>query len=202
MRAEPKFPISDARRRYPRAELRVKTRLFVAADRRRQFEAVLPTSNISVGGVFLESTFFLKVGVVLEVELRLPPDDRLVRARGRVVRVEQGGRGKSGFAVKFEHYFDGSELVLAHYFLSPVLREFILGYAKEHRHDATPDYVAHLADVLTAWEFTKSTSPDALWLAQLERRPGEPAAKAASSSRSTAAPAAPRSRSAEPRRRG
>lgn len=158
-------PLPSSRRKYPRADLRVKAHLRSAADPKRFFEATLETENISVGGIFFESTFFLKVGTEVEVELALPPDDRRVRARGSVVRVEsmvEGEKGRSGFAVKFYEYYDGSEVVLATYFLAPMLRAFIEDYARKHRIDAKPEYVAHVADVLAAWEFAKAEGPDAL----------------------------------------
>lgn len=152
-------PLPDARRRFPRADLRVKAKLSISGDRKRQFEATLPTANISVGGIFFESTFFLKLGMALEVALELPPQGRLVRARGTVVRIETmqpGGRGKSGFAIRFSEYLDGSEVALANYFLAPVLREFIQKYAKKHRFEPKPEYVAHMADLLAAWELSKA----------------------------------------------
>src|SRR5690242_5921412 len=100
--------IASTRRRYPRAGLDVKVRLSVGAGKEKRFEATLHSRNISVSGVFFESTFFLKVGQVVDVELRLPPQNRPVRARGRVVRVEsldEGGKATTGFALRFEEYF-------------------------------------------------------------------------------------------------
>ena len=143
-------------RKYPRAELHVRARLSIAGDRTRSFEASLPTTNISVGGMFLESTFFLKLGTLLDVELELPqPVGRTVHARGQVVRVEtlsaDQTTGQSGFALRFTEYLDGSEVILATYFLAPLLRDFIQDYAKQHRLRASEDYVNHTADVLAAW---------------------------------------------------
>ncbi|MHB8876229.1 MAG: PilZ domain-containing protein [Myxococcaceae bacterium] len=151
--------LPETRRRFPRADLRVKARLSISGDPRRRFEATLPTTDISVGGIFFESTFFLKIGMKLEVSLELPPSGRLVRAQGTVVRVvtlQPNGRGRSGFAVKFSGYLDGSEVVLANFFLAPVLREFIHQYAKKHRFQTNPEYVAHMADLLSAWELSKA----------------------------------------------
>lgn len=158
--SQAKALLPSSRRRYPRAELRVKARLFVGGDKKRQFEAVLSTSNVSVGGLFVESTFTLKLGLPLEVELRLPPDDRLVRVRGRVVRVEQGAKAPGGFAIKFEEYYEDSEVALAHHFLSPVLKEFLAGYVKARRLQPSAEYLAHAADMLAAWELTKSKLDD------------------------------------------
>ena len=152
-------------RKYPRAGLNVKVRLSVTDDPSRFFEAALPTNNVSVGGLFLESTFFLKIGTLLDIQLSLPPHDRVVHARGQVVRVEtmDSHEQKSGFALRFIEYLDGSEVVLATHFLAPVLREFISEYARAHRMNASLEYVAHTADVLAAWELRKAELGGDVW---------------------------------------
>jgi hypothetical protein len=152
-----------SRRKYPRAGLNVKARLSLADDPTRFFEASLPTVNISVGGMFLESSFFLKPGTKLLVNLSLPPRGREVSVKGEVVRVETLQTGESGFALRFTEYLDGSEVALATHFLSPVLREFITTYAKQHRFDASPEYIAHTADVLAAWELKKAELGGDVW---------------------------------------
>lgn len=156
-------PEASNARRYPRAHLEVSARLSLADDPRRSFEATLPTVNISVGGLFLQSSFFLKLGTRLLVELKLPPKGRVVHVKAEVVRVETNGDGGSGFALRFTEYLDGSEVVLATHFLSPVLREFITTYAKQHRFDASAEYLAHTADVLAAWELKKAELGGDVW---------------------------------------
>ncbi|MBE2252510.1 MAG: PilZ domain-containing protein [Myxococcus sp.] len=154
---------TDPRRRYPRANLEVRARLSLADDPSRVFEATLPTVNISVGGMFLESSFFLKMGTRLLVELHLPPKGRTVNVKADVVRIETEASGQSGFALRFTEYLDGSEVVLATHFLSPVLREFITAYAKKHRFEAGAEYIAHTADVLAAWELKKAELGGDVW---------------------------------------
>ncbi len=160
--AKSKLP-ADARRKYPRLELGVKARLSMADSPNRFFEAALPTVNISVGGMFLQSSFFLKLGTKLLVELTLPPKGRMVRVKGEVVRVETSDEGHAGFALRFTEYLDGSEVILATHFLSPVLREFLAAYAKQHRFEASPEYIAHTADVLAAWELRKAELGGDVW---------------------------------------
>jgi hypothetical protein len=153
-------------RKYPRAELQVKAKLSLTGDKSKTFEATLPTGNISVGGLFLESTFFLKIGTLLDVLLELPPQGRHVKAKAQVVRVETmttGPTGQTGFALRFIEYLEGSEVVLATHFLAPVLREFIQEYAKQHRMRASDDYVSQTADVLAAWELRKAELGADVW---------------------------------------
>lgn len=157
-------PLTKSRRKYPRADIEVRARLSVKGDPKRSFQATLATSNISVGGLFIESTFFLKTGTKLWVELELPPQGRTVKVLGQVVRTEESsGKKKGGFALKFIEYFDGSEVILATHFLAPKLKEFILQYAKQNRISASPEYLANMADVLAAWELKKSDSGGDIW---------------------------------------
>jgi Tfp pilus assembly protein PilZ len=156
-------PVGDARRQYPRAEIHVRSRLTLADDPSRYFEATLPTVNLSVGGMFLESSFFLKIGTKLLIELQLPAKGRQVKVKGEVVRVETNSGGQSGFAVRFTEYLDGSQVTLATHFLSPVLKEFLSQYAKEHRFEASAEYLAHTADVLAAWELKKAELGGNVW---------------------------------------
>ena len=89
-RAAPKKGVTAAehRRQYPRADLQVQARLSLADDPSHNFEASLPTANVSVGGLFLASTFFLKMGTPLEVRLSLPPHGREVHVKAEVVRAD------------------------------------------------------------------------------------------------------------------
>jgi PilZ domain-containing protein len=158
------------RRRFPRAGVSVKVHLTVGDGKNRSFEAMLPSRDLSVSGVFFESTFFLKIGQVVNVSFKLPPQNRVVKARGRVVRVEtmeEGNKPRTGFAVKFEEYFDSSDVVLANYFLAPALREFIQGYAGRSRLRLAEETVNQVVDIMSAWELEKLNEPsDALWREQ------------------------------------
>lgn len=154
---------ADARRAYPRAPIHVRAHLSIADDPTRFFEATLSTLNLSVGGMFLESSFFLKIGTKLHVTLQLPQKGREVKVKAEVVRVESNVHGASGFALRFTEYLDGSQVTLATHFLSPVLREFLSQYAKEHRFAASAEYLAHTADVLAAWELKKAELGGDVW---------------------------------------
>lgn len=154
---------SDPRRAYPRADIAIRARLSLADDPSRHFEATLPTVNLSVGGMFLESSFFLKLGTKLLINLDLPKRGREVKVKGEVVRVETNLSGQSGFALRFTEYLEGSQVTLATHFLSPVLREFLSQYAKEHRFEANAEYLSHTSDVLAAWELKKAELGGDVW---------------------------------------
>lgn len=153
---------SSEHRKYPRAPLSVTASLRLSSDPRKFFQAALPTSNISIGGMFLSSTFFLKLGTQLEVTLSLSSRD--VHVRGEVVRVETAGpQGHSGFALRFTEYLEGSEVVLATHFLSPILRDFLGEYASEQGFKASDEYVAQSVDLLAAWELKRNELGAGIW---------------------------------------
>ena len=148
----------------------VKAKLSLSEDPTRTFEASLPTSNVSVGGLFLASTFFLKLGTRVEVRMSLPPQGREVHVKAQVVRVDAKDQSTPGFALKFTDYLEGSEVVLATHFLSPVLREFISAYADGNGFKATPEYLSHTADVLAAWELRRAALGGDVWVVPGDQR--------------------------------
>jgi hypothetical protein len=80
--------VTDQRRRYERIESRLPCRLFIPDEAREgelKFEAFLTSRNLGLGGVFVESTFLLKAGLELWVELVLP--NARLTTFGRVVHV-------------------------------------------------------------------------------------------------------------------
>ncbi len=141
------------RRRHPRADVRVAARLFIGSDPTRHWEAKVLTKNISVGGLFIETEFFLQPGQVLDLELRLPPQDRLVRVRGRVVRAEVADPAamRGGLGVKFEQYFGDAEAVLSHFTRLPQFRAFAERHAAARRVKLTPEQLEQWVDLLSTW---------------------------------------------------
>ena len=138
-------------------------KLSVGPQKERRFEAHLKSADISVSGVFFESTFLLKVGQRVDVELTLPPRRRVV-ASGPVVRAQAlGGHGeiRSGFAVRFDDYRDDSEVALANYFLAPQLRAFLERYAKRQKVKPSSFFLEQAVEVLAAWELEKAEADQA-----------------------------------------
>ncbi len=153
-------------RRYPRANMRIKARILVPGSKGRTqgLEAVLETRDVSMTGVFFASTFFLRVGTAVVVELNLQGDKRTVVAEGMIVREERGDSGKgsrSGFAVHFTGFVDDSAIVLASLFLAPRVRRYVEAYLKRP-HKKSANETERLTDVVVGWELAK-TQQDDLW---------------------------------------
>lgn len=80
---------------------RLQARLSLS-DGRRQFRASVHTRDISSTGAFLDSTFRLKPGTVLDVVLEMPGSGRPVRTRASVIRQQAPARKDcGGFAIHF-----------------------------------------------------------------------------------------------------
>ncbi|MEL6546108.1 MAG: PilZ domain-containing protein [Myxococcota bacterium] len=143
-------------RKYPRARAETRVRLF-KRDGKNQFEAFLHTSDVSFGGAFFTSKFFLKPGMELEVEFTLPHDDRVVHSRGLIVReVRLDGQSESatGFAVRFTEYFGDSKSILATYFLHFDLDDFLDDYLNRRQRRAG-DEKTRIREAVIAWEIFK-----------------------------------------------
>jgi hypothetical protein len=117
-----------------------------------------------VGGLFVESSFLLKQGTAVEVELELPDIEQVVRAAGRVVnRVEDdraGDTGKPrGFAIELTELRGSSEIALRAYLAAgdmfAFVESFIARLPKLSRRD-----VPHLVEMIVRWELHRESLPE------------------------------------------
>lgn len=159
------FP-GDEHRQFPRAKMSVPFKLWMGEGADRKFSASLTSSNISVSGAFLESTFFLPMGKKLSCSFELDPEEDPVLAEGEIVRQETPdarGQGRSGFALRFTEFFSQSEVTLAKLFLGQKLRDFAEGYLSSKRARSLNNELDRCIDALAAWELKKVTSPHDAW---------------------------------------
>lgn len=152
-------------RRFPRAGLVTPFALWIDEAGARRFTATLRSVNVSVGGAFLESTFFLPLDTELRVRFSLAPDSPAVEARARVVR-EHRPRGDtlpSGFGIHFEEFYNQTEVALARLFLDARLRAFAQEYLASPRARGLPDGLERVVDALAAWELLKAQTSADTW---------------------------------------
>jgi len=146
------------RRRFPRKPASVKVRILAGGLRDVSFEASLPSVDVSIGGVFLESEFFLRMGTELRVEFELPGAAEKVVASGPVVReqrISSKGDPRTGFAIQFTRYEEGARLALATYFLSPEVLRFVQEYRRSSRPQRIRGEVERMVDLVVAWEMDR-----------------------------------------------
>ena len=157
--AKKKKKNGSERRRFPRKEAEMKVRLRATKDRKTVFEAHLASRDISIGGIFLESDFFMKAGTKLKIEFELAGLSEVIEVKGEVVREERRTRGlktmRTGFAIKFIEYFGDAKLLLATYFLAPKVRRFVIDYQKSGRKSRLRGEEERLIDLIVAWELNR-----------------------------------------------
>ena len=151
---------------FPRARLVTRFDVWIDSDQERRFTASLRSANVSVGGAFLESTFFLPVGTELRVRFRLEEGGAPVEARARIVREQRGDAARgltSGFGIHFEEFYGQTEVAMARLFLDTRLRTFVQDYLQSARARSLPNELERVVDALAAWELLKANTPTEVW---------------------------------------
>lgn len=146
------------KRRFPRAQEQIFVRLTLS-DGKRRFEATAHSADISLTGAFFATEFYLKPGLELDLEFKMPNDERVIRVRGVIVReVRYRDRPRSdavsGFGMRFIRYYADAKTALATSFLTVGLGDFIEDYVRRRtkRSASGPEM---LRDVIVAWEVSK-----------------------------------------------
>ncbi|WNG15769.1 PilZ domain-containing protein [Cystobacter fuscus] len=152
-------------RRFPRAQLATSFELWIDEEGERRFTATLRSVNVSVGGAFLESTFFLPLSTELRVRFSLAPGAAPVEARALVVREQRphGDETPSGFGIHFEEFYGQTEVALARLFLDLRLRAFAEEYLASPRARGLSDGLERVVDALAAWELLKAHTSTDMW---------------------------------------
>ncbi len=156
----------DEHRSFPRALIRVPFALTIGDGPDVRFSATLFSRNLSVSGAFLESTFFLPVGTLVNASFPLDPKDEPVRARAEVLRRDESVKpipGLSGIAVRFTEFFGQTEVALAKLFLGDRLRDFAERYLASKRAVSLRSELDRVIDALAAWELLKVTRTEDIW---------------------------------------
>ncbi|ACL63507.1 type IV pilus assembly PilZ [Anaeromyxobacter dehalogenans 2CP-1] len=143
-------------RRYERIDVELPCRLYVPGERGLKFEAHCTSRNLGLGGVFLSSSFLLREGLELFVELGLPAGPLAIRAR--VAHTVPGDHPEleGGFGVEFLDVDAAGRETLLRYFTPLRYHEFYRAFAGEfpHLRDRVP--VADVALLLNLWEEWKA----------------------------------------------
>ncbi len=155
----------EEHRRFPRAKISVRFKLWKGEEPDLRFQATLTSDNLSVSGAFLSSTFFLPVGTELRTSFQLGEEEP-VQARAVIVREERPdrqGKGRSGFALRFVEFYGQTEVTLARLFLGHQLQEFAKSYLESGRAKSLRSELERVIDALAAWELLKVTATDDVW---------------------------------------
>ncbi|MFZ5469856.1 MAG: PilZ domain-containing protein [Myxococcota bacterium] len=161
----------EEHRNFPRAKIAVRFELRIGDEPDLRFQATLMSENLSVSGVFLNSSFYLPLGTEVRVSFTLGEEEP-VEARATIVREERldrQGRGRSGFALRFTEFYSQTEVTLARLFLGQQLTQFAQTYLESKRAKSLRNEFDRVVDALAAWELMKVTSAGDLWGLQREK---------------------------------
>lgn len=146
-------------RRYERIAVELPCRLFIEGDRRGElhFEAFSKTGNLCLGGVYLMSTFLLRVGLELMVELELPSGPLPIP--GRVAHAVAPGdpREETGMGIEFHDVDATARETLLRYFAPVRYHQFYSSLTHEFPKVERELAIEQVSLVLNLWEEWKVT---------------------------------------------
>jgi hypothetical protein len=159
-------------RGFPRAALSTRFQLSIGEGADRRFSAVLSSSNLSVSGAFLQSSFFLPTGTQMKVTFELEEGEE-VSALAEVIREErepkegrgdkERGTGRVGMGIRFLEFFNQSEVSMAKLFVGERLRDFVSTYQGSKRAKSAPNELERAIDLLAAWELRRINTETDPW---------------------------------------
>jgi uncharacterized protein (TIGR02266 family) len=116
----------ENKRQYPRAPVRVEILCDeLKADERRGIGILCFYSNdISIGGIFLETTVLFKIGDTLHLQFTLPKLEKPLRVVGKVVRTnESNPNALPGIGIEFEHLGFEAKKIIEGYVVDETARQ-------------------------------------------------------------------------------
>lgn len=178
----------DHNRRYERIELSLACRLFIPENKKPEksdmpeksdkpkrllFEAFTNSQNLGLGGVFVESTFLLRPGVELWVELGLPTEALAIPGRIAHTIPLDNKDYPSGMGIEFLDVSSHAREVLLRYFTPQRYHDFYSAVMSEFPHLTREFEAEDISLLVNLWEewnvrreggpaSTSSGSPEAL----------------------------------------
>jgi hypothetical protein len=177
--------VKDETRRYERIDIELPCRLFIRGANGLQFEAFTTSRNLGLGGIFVQSSFLLKVGLELYVELGLPDGALAIRSRvAHAVELEDRDF-QSGMGIEFLDVDAHGRETLLRYFTPTRYERFYAAFVEEFPHLRKELPLRDVSLVLNLWEewkirneggplLTASGAPPAPPRVEEPRRPAPP----------------------------
>ncbi|MFO0582167.1 MAG: PilZ domain-containing protein [Anaeromyxobacter sp.] len=144
---------SDPQRRYERIETDLPCRLFIPGHGGAlNFEAFCTSRNLGLGGIFVQSSFLLRRGLELHVELGLPDGPLPIRSQvAHVVELEHDEL-VSGMGIEFLDVDAHGRETLLRYFTPTRYEAFYGAFIDEFPHLKKPLPLRDVSLVLNLWE--------------------------------------------------
>ncbi|HEY6101361.1 MAG TPA: PilZ domain-containing protein [Anaeromyxobacter sp.] len=170
-------------RRYERIDIALPCRLYVPGPDGLKFEAFCTSRNLGLGGIFVGSSFLLKKGLELFVELALPDAPLPIRSRiAHAVELDDPEL-ETGMGIEFLDVDAHGRETLLRYFTPLRYEKFYAAFIEEFPHLKKAVPLRDVSLVLNLWEEWKirneggplSTSSGAPPATPRAGRPGAPA---------------------------
>jgi hypothetical protein len=139
-------------RRYERIDIELPCRLYIPGPAGLRFEAFCTSRNLGLGGIFVASTFLLKQGIELFVELALPEGPLAVRSRvAHVVALDHADLS-TGMGIEFLDVDAHGRETLLRYFTPQRYERFYGAFVEEFPHLKKTVPLRDVSLVLNLWE--------------------------------------------------
>ena len=139
-------------RRYERIDIELPCRLFIPGEGGLKFEAYCTSRNLGLGGVFVASSFLLREGLELHVELALPEGPLAIRSRVAHAVGPDDPELATGLGIEFLDVDAHGRETLLRYFAPARYHAFFDAFAAEFGHLRKELPLRDVSLVLNLWE--------------------------------------------------
>ncbi len=139
-------------RRYERIDIDLPCRIFIPGGDGLRFEAFCISSNLGLGGLFVATTFLLKQGIEVFVELALPDGPLPIRSRVAHSVPHDDPELTTGMGIEFLDVDAHGRETLLRYFTPVRYQSFYGAFVEEFPHLKKSVPVRDVSLVLNLWE--------------------------------------------------
>ncbi len=139
-------------RRYERIEIELPCRLYVQGTDGLRFEAFCTSKNLGLGGIFVASSFLLKKGLELFVELGLPEEPLAIRSTIAHTVALDDPEHETGMGIEFLDVDAHGRETLLRYFTPTRYEAFYGAFTEEFPHLKKSVPLRDVSLVLNLWE--------------------------------------------------
>jgi Tfp pilus assembly protein PilZ len=143
---------SSESRRYERIDIALPCRLFIPGDEGLRFEAYATSQNLGLGGVFVATSFLLRVGLEVHVELALPEGPLAIRSKIAHAVAHEDAELLTGMGIEFLDVDAHGRETLLRYFSPLRYHAFFDAFTEEFPHLRKSLPLRDVSLVLNLWE--------------------------------------------------
>jgi len=139
-------------RRYERIEIQLPCRIFIPGEDGLRFEAYATSTNLGLGGIFVATSFLLREGLEVHVELALPDGPLAIRSRVAHAVDHDDPDLLTGMGIEFLDVDAHGRETLLRYFTPFRYQKFYGAFVEEFPHLKKVLPLRDVSLVLNLWE--------------------------------------------------